>query len=382
MELAIPMGFDERRTALPDAVLPGSVPPTTSVKAYDYYLQARNLLQQSSTLESLDAAVERFTQAIQYDTGFAAAYAGLCATLVRQLQYRPMTNTVDLATNVCRQSVELDPESIDAHTAYGHLYRVTGRAEKAIDQYRWVIGQQPRAVDAYLGIGATYASAAEFDNAERAYRYAIHVKPDYAEAYREYAQFLFSRGRYREVMEVGRQLIQLNSVSISGYNALGQAAFASGHFDTAIAAFREVIRREPTSEAFANMGAGYYYLGRYQAAIGMYTGAAELGPLEHRVWGELGNAYLQAGDAKADAVKAYARARDLAQRAPWSSDIRALCSSSIRCSKPSETARGWPEHCSARGPWRGTATPGVRYRRSSRDVGGHYRIPRKIQQNA
>ena len=296
-------------------VLPRFVPPTTSVAAYDNYLQARYLLQQPETLDSLDAAAKYFTQAIQYDAGFASAYAGLCTTMIRQMKALRAPESTDFTDRVCWQGVALDPESIDSRTAYGDLHREKGQPEKAIDEYQWVIERRPGAVAAHLGIGGAYANIAEYEKAEQAYRRAIRIKPDFAQAYIDYSAFLFTQGRYREGIEIGRRLIQLDSGSVAGYNVLGDAAFARGQFATAIAAFREVIRREPTSEAFSNIGAGYYYLGRYHAAIRMFIRAAELAPLEHRVWGELGDAYLQTGEGAAEAELAYSKARDLARSA-------------------------------------------------------------------
>jgi len=316
LELAMPMGLGEQRTALPGgSVMPTTIAPTESVKAYDYYLQARNVLLQPATPDSLTNAAEFFTQAIQYDGGFAKAYAGLCTTLVKQIRLRPATEIIDLAGMTCRRGVELDPESIDSRTAYGDLYRVTGQPEKAISQYQWVINRQPRAVDAQIGIGGAYANIADWGEAEEAYRRAVQIKPDYALAYREYSAFLFARGRYREVVEMGRHLIQLDPSSASGYQTLGAASLASGQFDTAIAAFREVVRREPTADAYSNMGAGYYYLGRYEAAIRMHRRAAGIMPLEHRIWGNIGDTYTQMGDRVQDAQDAYQRARDLAESA-------------------------------------------------------------------
>jgi len=315
LELAMPIGFGEQRAALPGGVLPTTLAPTESVKAYDYYLQARHQLRQSAMPDSLDNAAEFFTQAIQYDGAFAKAYAGLCATLVKQIELRPATDIIYLAGMTCRQGVELDPESIDSRTAYGDLYRVTGQPEKAIGQYQLAIDRQPRAVNAQLGIGGAYANIADWEKAEAAYRRAIELKPDFAPAYREYSTFLFAQGRYREVVELGRHLIQLDPSSASGYKTLGTASLASGQLDTAIAAFREVVRREPSGEAYSHMGAGYYYLGRYQAAIRMHRRAAEMTPLEHQVWGDIGDTYTQMGDQIQEAEDAYYRARDLAESA-------------------------------------------------------------------
>jgi TolB-like protein/DNA-binding winged helix-turn-helix (wHTH) protein/tetratricopeptide (TPR) repeat protein len=312
MQSAMPIGTDERRFVIPGTGLQSGPPPTTSMTAYDHYQQARIELRQPATQESLEAAAAHFTKAIQFDAGFARAYAGLCNSLVAQIELSPAMQIVDIAENVCRRGVELNPGLIDSHTAYADLYRVTDRPDMAIEKYRWVISQQPRAAEAHLGLGAVYASAGDAEKAENAYRLAIDIRPDCSDIYRQFSAFLFAQGRYREVVEIGRRMIQLDPDDVAGYDTLGDASFASGQFDTAIAAFREVIKREPTSQAFSDLGAGYYYRARYEAAIRMFTRATEDTPLEHRFWGELGDAYTQVGERQAEAEHAYSRARDLA----------------------------------------------------------------------
>jgi TolB-like protein/tetratricopeptide (TPR) repeat protein/DNA-binding winged helix-turn-helix (wHTH) protein len=297
------------------AVLPAFDPPTTSTLAYDNYLVARDRLQHPESRGSLQAAAQHFTQAIQYDIEFAAAYAGLCTTMIRQMAATPGSGSTEMAESICRQAVDLDPASIDSRTVFADFQRVTGQSREALAEYQWIVGQRPRAVEAHLGIGGTYANLAEYEKADQAYRRAIEIKPDYVDAYVEYGEFLFDQGRYREAVEIGRQLIQLDPESVTGYIAMGEASFARGRFETAIAAFREVIRLRPTSDAYSNIGAGYYYLGRYRAAIRMFNRAAELAPLDHRAWGELGDAYSLTGEDDADALVAYSKARDLAQSA-------------------------------------------------------------------
>ena len=46
----------------------------------------------------------------------------------------------------------------------------------------------------------------------------------------------------------------------------------------------------------------------------MHRRAAELTPLEHRIWGDIGDTYTQMGESK-EAEAAFYRARDLAESA-------------------------------------------------------------------
>ncbi len=288
-----------------------AVAPTSSIEAYDYHLQARSLLQDSNNLDSLDAAAEYFSKAIQLDAGFASAYAGLCATFVQQLQLNPLEQIAKTVYKICSQGVALHPDSIEMRSAYADLYRVSGQPKRAIVGYRWVIDRKPHAMDAYLGMAGAYASLEDFDEAERAYRRAINVKPDDERAYRDFGSFLFARGRYGEALELGRRMIQLNPESVAGYTILGDASFSSGRFTAAIAAYREVMVRDVGAMIYSRIGASQYYLGRYQDAALTYQQAAALTPLDHHVWADIGDVYTQIAGGDLQAEEAYHAAREL-----------------------------------------------------------------------
>ncbi|MFQ5634783.1 MAG: winged helix-turn-helix domain-containing protein [Gammaproteobacteria bacterium] len=308
----LPVSDEDQWVTPPTFDRPGiAVAPTSSVEAYDYHLQARQLLRRSRDPEALGMAAEYFARAIQLDGGFAQAHAGLCTTFVRQLDLDALPELIEPADEVCRRGVALHPDSVDTHLALADLHRASGRAETAIDEYRWVIERRPRAAAAYLGLAAAYAGLGAEDRAEHAYRRAIEARPDYERSYDEFASYLFARGRYGEVLDQARRMIQLDADSLPGYTALGDASLSSGRFTAAIAAYREVIMRAPDVSTYSRLGASLYYLGRYPAAVTMYQRAAELTPRDHRVWADLGDAYLQIAGGGDQAADAYRRAREL-----------------------------------------------------------------------
>ena len=299
-------------------ISPTALAPTASIRAYEYFLQARNLLQVADSPGALDQAAVFFTRAIEHDARFAGAYTGLCATIARQLDTgqaqprpRPAAELLGSYDTVCRKAIELAPDSFAAHLAYGTLYRTTGRLEQALDEFSWVIGRHAQSVSAYLGLGRVYAELELHDKAEEAFLRAIAIRQDDTRGYESYGAYLASRGRYGEMQEIGRRLIQLDPQNVSGYKTLGRAAYFNGQFTAAIAAFREVIRRKPSAAGYIEIGNSLYYLGRYQAAAQTFRLALELDPLEHRMWGRLGDIYSQLEGSSAAGAEAFARAREL-----------------------------------------------------------------------
>ena len=313
LDLSASGGFENSRFARSGLVPPDVDPPTNSIKAYEFYLQARSVLQHALARDRLDTAAELFTQAIQYDPEFVGAYAGLCMTLVRRLELQPDAGVIGLADKVCLQAVEMGPDSIDAKLALADLYRVSGRFAQAIKHYESVIGRDSQAADAYLGIGNAYTRLAVFDKAEQAYRHAIEIKPNFAPGYEGYGVFLSDQGRHREVLEIGRHLIQIDPDSVTGYDLLGHASLSRGQFSAAIAAYREVIKRDPTATAFTNLGLSLYYLGRYRDAAAVYQQAATIAPRDHYIWRNIGNVYMQIAGGSRQAEDSYYMARSLAE---------------------------------------------------------------------
>jgi serine/threonine-protein kinase len=57
--------------------------PTENVKAYDLYLQGRNVLRNSHDVDGIRPAVALFEQAIDKDPNFALAYTGLADSSLR-----------------------------------------------------------------------------------------------------------------------------------------------------------------------------------------------------------------------------------------------------------------------------------------------------------
>ncbi len=313
LERATQDGSGESPLAGSGVALTDSKPPTTNIKAYEFYLRARSALQGSRTPGSIDTAAEYFTQAIRNDPDFVAAYAGLCRTLVRRLELQSDTTVAELAENVCLRGGDMDPDSIDAQMALADLYFVSGQFSQAIDQYDMVLSRNSRVADAYLGMGGAYSRLAAFDKAEQAFRHAIEIDPESSSGYEDYGVFLSDQGRHREVIEIGRRLIQLNPHSVTGYDLLGYASFSRGRFAASIAAYREVINRDPTATAFTNLGLSLYYLGRYRDAAVVYQRAAAIAPRDHDIWRNIGDVYMQIAGGSRQAEDSYHMARSLAE---------------------------------------------------------------------
>jgi tetratricopeptide (TPR) repeat protein len=110
-----------------------SVSPSEKKQAHELYLKGRFEWSQR-TPDSLNRALDYFTQALVHDPGKAEAYAGLADTydLLREYSTMPDSDAYQRAIAAAKKAVELDASSEEAHRAlafaefYGSWYFADG----------------------------------------------------------------------------------------------------------------------------------------------------------------------------------------------------------------------------------------------------------------
>ncbi len=126
-------------------------------EAQDFYLRGRYEWDKR-TPESLNKAVDYFTQAIVRDPNYAQAYVGLadCYNLLREFSAMPPDEAYPRALAAAKKAVELDDSSAEAHTSLAF---------------------------------ATFYGTFNAAGAEREFKRAIELNPNYAKAHHWYATF-------------------------------------------------------------------------------------------------------------------------------------------------------------------------------------------------
>jgi len=159
---------------------------TTNPEARDFYLKGRYEWDKR-TPESLNKAVDYFTQAIVHDPNYAQAYVGLadCYNLLREFSAMPPEEAYPRALAAAKKAVELDDSSADAHASLAF---------------------------------ATFYGSFDAAGAEREFRRALVLNPNDARAHHWYATFLYAEGRYAEALgqiEIAQQLDPASSAILA-----------------------------------------------------------------------------------------------------------------------------------------------------------------------
>jgi tetratricopeptide (TPR) repeat protein len=201
--------------------------------AQDLYLKGKYYWNKR-TPESLNQAVDLFTQAIVRDPGYAKPYAGLadCYNLLREYSAMPPSEAWPRAIAAAQKAVELDNSSAEAHSSLAF---------------------------------ALFYGALDTRNGEREFRRAIQLDPNYAKAHHWYATSLMMLGRYRESLAEIEKARQLDPSSTSVLADKGFILYHADQTEEAIKLLKQVEAAEPAFQS-AHAYLAAIYLGQGDSA--------------------------------------------------------------------------------------------------------------------
>jgi DNA-binding winged helix-turn-helix (wHTH) protein/Tfp pilus assembly protein PilF len=196
-----------------NAVSARSVHPPANQEAEDFYLKGL-FYWNKRTPESLNQAVDAFTQAIARDPNYSDAYVGLadCYNLLREFSAMPENEAYFKAFAAAKKAVELDPQSANAHASLAFV---------------------------------TFWGMWDARDAEKEFRRAIELDSNNAKAHHWFATFLHGVGRDQEALteiEIARKLDPHSSSILADKGELLRGA---GHYDQAVQILTQLEAAEP-----------------------------------------------------------------------------------------------------------------------------------------
>jgi adenylate cyclase len=210
---------------------------TENAEAYRTYLLGRVHLSKRTGEEVLKA-IDSFTQAVQKDTSFALAYAGLaeCYTLAGNAGYGslPRDEAIAAAKKFARRAIALDESQAEAHASLAYVkFRI---------DWDWA-------------------------DAEKEFKRALELKPGYARGHEWYALFLSIQGRLDEAMEQMKRAQSLDPLSASVSTGIGRILHFGRKLDEAAQQFKNTLELDPEyAEAYFGLGMTYTVMKRYDDA--------------------------------------------------------------------------------------------------------------------
>jgi DNA-binding winged helix-turn-helix (wHTH) protein/TolB-like protein/Flp pilus assembly protein TadD len=233
------------------------------LEAYRLYLKGRNAWNKR-TPEGLQQGIDYFQQAINTDTNYAAAYAGLADCYNMQVIYgvQQPKDGFPKAKEAAVKALEMDETLAEAHTSLAFI------------KFRW---DRDRV------------------EAEREFQLAIKYKPTYAPAHQWYSSYLVALERFDEAVAEAKRTSELEPLSFTASSHLGWILYLAGRTDEAITQCAKILSLDPNSfPAHRYLGLAYEQKGMYPQAIAEFQKGVKLSgsPL---VLALLGHAYAVSG---------------------------------------------------------------------------------------
>ena len=186
---------------------------TQDADAHDLYLRGRYYLYQR-TPESIRRSLEYLEAAVQKDTTYALAHAGLAETYVIQAMITPADprELWEKARIETEKALSLDPNLAEAHTAAGLV---------------------------------SFFMAWNWAAAERSFQRAIELNPNYASAHQFYAHLLSSARRDEEAIAEVLKARAIDPLSPMMHTFAGGTLVMGRRYDDALPALRQALAIDP-----------------------------------------------------------------------------------------------------------------------------------------
>jgi TolB-like protein/DNA-binding winged helix-turn-helix (wHTH) protein/Tfp pilus assembly protein PilF len=209
---------------------------SASAEAVDAYLRGRYLWNKGG-MGNVGRSVEFFQQAIEKDSTYAAAFAGLA----------------------------------DSYRLLGMYYAMLPAEAypKAREAAVWAIKLDPANADAYVSLGSIkFRYDWEWEEAERDFRRALEINPSLGMAHHDYAWFLVAMGRLGEGIDQIKLAQRLDPLSPLANSDVGWVFLMARRYDEAIEQINRTLELEPTfGSALACLERAYTLKGYSRTAL-------------------------------------------------------------------------------------------------------------------
>jgi len=189
------------------------------------------------TGESVEAAIQRYQEALAIDPDYAAAYAGLANSYVMLANHHilPPREGYSLGRKAAERGLALDESLAELHTSLGWIHRL----------FDW-----------------------DWPAAERESLRAVQLNPGYAFGHSRYALLLSGMGRHEEAIAEAERAHELDPLNLLTYTVVGDTLFYARRFERSLAPYRKCLELDPTfGAAHTDLARSLEHVGRADEAV-------------------------------------------------------------------------------------------------------------------
>ena len=226
--------------------------------AYALYVQGVGYLQRYDKIGYIDYAVGLFEDAIEVDSMYAPAYAGLCESLWLKYEETQIEAWAERALASCDFGAELGIDQASVLIPLSSVYLRTGEYDRAEQTLRRAVELEPENPEAYRWLGRVYFAKIELDSARTNYERAIALRSNNWVYYHDLGIALSEHGLHEES---GKQFAIVRKLTPDNYLGVYQQGVVYrnlGQIDKAEAAFKEALEMNPEI-SYVRRSLGYLY---------------------------------------------------------------------------------------------------------------------------
>ena len=226
---AIMAALQQRLTPRASKALTQSAQGTANADAYDLYLRGRYLLQRRGP--GIMQAIDRFQRAIELDSTFGRAYAGLSEAL-EYTPYFGSTPAPDLrnrVTQLAQKALSLDSTLAEPHVALALVHMHAWEWDQSAEEFRRGIAADPNDVAALIQYGRFLLHVSKIPEARTVLEHAKALDPDSWLAMAWLGESLWLSGRQAEAMREFTHALEIDSTGGTAMIILSMAYAEAGN---------------------------------------------------------------------------------------------------------------------------------------------------------
>ncbi len=194
------------------------------------------------------------------------------------LSYRLLGRGED-AVREYRTAVALRPQSAEIHNNLATTLRDLGRHEEALAHYRQAAEHAPAIAEIWYNLANALGEDGPAEEVEGCYRRAIALKPDYTHAQANYGRWLMTQARWEAAAEALGEAARLAPMQAPTWSNLGIALQEQGRAEEAEGCYRRALALAPRfAAAHYNLGCLLLEQGRTDEAAGCQQAALAADP--------------------------------------------------------------------------------------------------------
>ena len=285
-----------------------TAPGTQSAAAFTAFQSAETLMKQPNDT-GMDAAIEKYKEAVELDPRFAVAHAALAIAYCHLYTIRRDPAALDLAHGNAARALALDRDLVEAHLALASVLELTGDEQGALDELAKALVLDPSNPRTLVWQAQLYTRLNRPADAERTFERVLRERPNYWLAYNELGFALHREARYQEAIRQFRAASLAAPGSSMALSNLGGEYLQVGEFSEATDTLKRSLALDPHSDqAASGLSLALRYQGKYAEALPYAQKAVELNPADDTNWLELGDCYSSLRNRQSEARAAYQRA--------------------------------------------------------------------------